>query len=351
MRRLTYRAAVLEAITQSMDLDPSIRVIGDSVADPAGTRGATGLVEKFGPGRVIRTPLSEEGMTGVAVGMAMRGLRPLQVHIRCDFTLLAANQLVNMAAKIRYMYGGRSGGVPLTVWTSIGRSWGQGPQHSQNFAGFFASVPGLRVVMPSTPQDAKDAMAWCLTRSPDPVLFIDHRMLHKIEDDVRESHEPSHGDDWGSQQAVGNDLTIVAFSYMNTEARRAVEHLKTLGVSCSLIDPRWLRPFPAATIIASDCTVTRRLLVVDCGHPKLGPAAEVVAVVSEILGGGSRPLLDALRMGFAETVCPTSHALEADYYPTARSIAEKAYYMVRGEPMPQWNGSAAPEQEEFRGPF
>src|SRR3990167_9849548 len=177
VREITYADAILEAITEAMDADPSVVVLGDSVADPAGTRGATGLVERFGPARVIGTPLSEDGVTGAAIGMALAGMRPLQVHIRVDFAMLAMNQLVNIAAKVRAMYGGAVGGVPLTVRLSIGRSWGQGAQHSQGLQSFFAHVPGLRVVMPSTPADAKGAMAWALRESKDPVIYIDHRML------------------------------------------------------------------------------------------------------------------------------------------------------------------------------
>ena len=351
-RVLSFADAVIEAISEAMERDPSVITMGVSVDDPLGTRGSTGLVEKFGKARVFGTPLSEDGMAGVAIGAAMAGMRPLQVHGRLDFALLSMNSLVNVGAKVRGMYGGAVGGVPITVRATIGRSWGQGAQHSQGLHSIFAHIPGLRVVMPSTPEDAKGAMLWALRESKDPVIFIDHRMLHKTTGLVPAipvaACDPENG--W-RRNTLGDDLTIVALSYMVVEARRAVDHLWTLGIACSLFDPMWIRPLPVMPAVREHVKKSGRLLVVDCGWPTYGFSAEVVAQVVEASGGRLRM---ATRIGFAETVCPTAHNLEALYYPTAETIAAKAYEMVTGEPMPKVPGfeaAGAPEVAGFRGPF
>lgn len=349
-RTISFADAVLEAISEAMESNPAVIAMGVSVDDPAGTRGSTGLVEKFGKGRVIATPLSEDGMTGVAIGAAMGGMRPVQIHGRLDFTMLSMNQLVNVAAKIRGMYAGKVGGVPIVVRATIGRSWGQGAQHSQGLQSLFAHIPGLRVVMPSTPADAKGAMAWALRESQDPVIFIDHRMLHKMTGPVSPTVSPAgYGCGPGNWRTprFGKDLTIVAISYMMVEALRAAEILRRFGIGCSVFDPLWIRPLPCLSAVASDVSHTKRLLVVDCGWSTYGVGAEIVAGVAE-----RTPLEKVARMGFADTVCPTAKSLEELYYPNAETIVAKAFEMVTGAKMPERekNGTA-PEVDEFRGPF
>src|SRR3954465_4913686 len=176
-RSLSYVDAVREAADQEMARDPSVIVFGLDVDDPRAIQGTTrDLLEKYGPERVFGTPLSEDAMTGAAVGMALAGLRPIHVHIRMDFLLLAMNQLLNVAAKSRYMYGGRGNG-PMVVRAMIGKSWGQGAQHSQGLHAMFMHVPGIKVVAPSTPYDAKGCLA-AAVRDDDPVLYVEHRLLH-----------------------------------------------------------------------------------------------------------------------------------------------------------------------------
>src|SRR5438309_461952 len=176
-RILSYVDAVREAADQEMARDESVIVFGLDVDDPKAIQGTTrGLLEKYGPSRVFGTPLSEDAMTGAAVGMALAGLRPIHVHIRMDFLLLAMNQLVNVAAKSRYMFGGRVS-VPMVARAMIGKSWGQGAQHSQGLHSLFMHVPGIKVVAPSTPYDAKGCLI-ASVRDDDPVMFIEHRMIH-----------------------------------------------------------------------------------------------------------------------------------------------------------------------------
>src|SRR5579871_4334139 len=206
-RRLSYVDAVREATELEMARDPAVILFGLDVDDPKAIQGTTrGLVEKFGPERVFGTPLSEDAMTGTAIGMALAGLRPIHVHIRMDFLMLAMNQLVNVAAKSRYMFGGAVS-VPLVVRSMIGRSWGQGAQHSQGLHSFFMHVPGLKVVAPATPYDAKGCLSAGI-RDDNPVIYVEHRLLHFQHGPVPE--EPFTVEPGKARiTAVGDDVTLV----------------------------------------------------------------------------------------------------------------------------------------------
>ena len=218
-RSLSYGEALKEATAQEMRRDPSVIVLGMGVDDFQGIYGTTkDLAAEFGRQRVFDTPLSEDGMTGVAIGAALGGLRPIHVHIRMDFLLLAMNQIVNVAAKARYMYGGAVS-VPIVIRAIIGRSWGQGAQHSQGLHSFFMHVPGLRVVAPTTPHDAKGCLISAI-RDADPVIFVEHRMLHALHGAVpEESYEAPIGK--ARVLAPGRDVTLVGISYMAVECLRA----------------------------------------------------------------------------------------------------------------------------------
>ncbi len=220
-------------------------------------------------------------MTGVAVGMALAGLRPIHVHIRMDFLMLAMNQLVNVAAKCRYMYGGRAS-VPMVVRSMIGKSWGQGAQHSQGLYSFFMHVPGLKVAAPSTPYDAKGCLIAAI-RDDDPVLYVEHRMLHFQSGPVPEgAYTVAPGR--ARITAAGDDVTLVGVSQMQIECLAARRHLETVGVRAEVIDPVWLSPLDVNTIAAS-AEKTGRLIVVDNGWTTCGAGAEIVAQVAERLMG------------------------------------------------------------------
>src|SRR5215208_2845784 len=214
-RELTYAQAILEASDRELGRDPAVVLFGLDVDDPKAIQGTTrGLVEKYGPERVFGTPLSEDAMTGAAVGMALAGLRPIHVHIRMDFLLLAMNQLVNVAAKTRYMYGGQVH-LPMVVRAMIGKSWGQGAQHSQGLHSLFMHVPGLKVVAPATPYDAKGCLA-AAVRDDDPVLVVEHRLLHSQTGPVPESPYLV-GPGPARITATGGDVTLVGISQMQPE--------------------------------------------------------------------------------------------------------------------------------------
>src|SRR5439155_3005310 len=281
-RRLSYVEAVREATDLEMARDPAVVLFGLDVDDPKAIQGTTrGLLEKYGPERVFGTPLSEDAMTGAAIGMALAGLRPIHVHIRMDFLMLAMNQLINVAAKSRYMYGGRVK-LPFVVRSMIGKSWGQGAQHSQGLYSFFMHVPGLKVVAPATPYDAKGALVAAI-RDDNPVLFVEHRLLHFQSGPVPEEAflvQPGKS----RITATGEDITLVGISSMQMECLGARHYLDKIGIQAEVIDPIWLSPLDCETIVAS-AEKTGKLLVVDNGWTCCGAGAEIVGRVAERLMG------------------------------------------------------------------
>lgn len=353
-RMLTYAEAILEATENEMVRDSSIMVLGIGVDDFKGIYGTTtGLVEKFGTDRVVDTPISEDAMTGVAIGAALAGLRPIHVHIRMDFLLLAMNQLVNIAAKSRYMYGGAVC-VPIVVRAIIGRSWGQGAQHSQGLHSFFMHVPGLKVVAPSTPYDAKGCLIQSI-RDDNPVVFVEHRLIHFQKGHVPES---DYTIPFGQARvlAEGSDITLVGISHMATECLHAKRYLHEMGLRAEVIDPVSLSPLDINTIVAS-VEKTGKLLVVDTAWTVCGASAEIMAQVTEQLDNTKT---ECRRMGFAPVTCPTTKNLETHFYPDAQKIATAAYRMANGNrvstvvdrnPVFSTPTEASPESVEFRGPF
>src|SRR4030095_6689480 len=304
-RVLTYAQALLEATEQEMERDPSVVLFGIGVDDFKGTWGTTkDLHLKFGRGRVFDTPLAEDGMTGVAIGAALAGLRAIHVHIRMDFVLLAMNKQINIAAKSRYMYGG-SVSVPIVVRSVIGRSWGQGAQHSQGLHSYFTHVPGLKVVAPSTPYDAKGALTASI-RDNDPVMFIEHRLIH-----FQKGHVPPapYTVPFGKARilAAGTDVTLVGISYMAVECWRAQHFLSEVGIQAEVIDPVCLAPLDMETILKS-VAKTGKLIVVDTAWTSCGMSGEIIARVAEQLQGSERPRLQ--RMGYEPVTCPTTKNLD-----------------------------------------
>jgi pyruvate/2-oxoglutarate/acetoin dehydrogenase E1 component len=346
-RILSYVEAIREATDQEMASDSSVVVFGLDVDDPKAIQGTTrGLAEKYGPERVFGTPLSEEAMTGAAIGMALAGLRPIHIHIRMDFLLLAMNQLVNVAAKSRYMYGGQVQ-VPMVVRCMIGKSWGQGAQHSQGLHAFFMHVPGLKVVAPTNPYDAKGCLIQAI-RDNDPVIYVEHRILHFQKGPVPERR---YGLAPGKARVLeeGQDVTLVGISYMLLECLRARRYLEAVGVHAEVIDPIWLSPLDIDTIVES-ARKTGRLCVVDNGWMTCGAGAEIITQVIERLQGEAA--IGVHRMGYAPATCPPTPLLEELYYPNGRTIASEVYDLVKGS-RHHWLPEARQELQEieFRGPF
>jgi len=346
-RELSYVEAIREATDQEMDRDPSVLVFGLDVDDPKAIQGTTrGLLEKFGPDRVFSTPLSEDAMTGVAIGLALGGMRPIHVHIRMDFLLLAMNQLVNIAAKSRYMYGGQVQ-LPIVVRSMIGKSWGQGAQHSQGLYSFFMHVPGLKVVAPTTPYDAKGCLIHAI-RDNDPVIYVEHRILHFQKGPVPESLYAS-APGKARIAVTGSDVTLVGISHMQIECLRAQRYLETIGIQAEVIDPIWLQPLDIETI-AESVHKTGRLCVVDNDWISCGAGSEIVAAVLERVQ--DTRAIQVKRLGFAPVTCPPTPTLEDLYYPNGRTIAAAVRKLVTGAKDAWLPEECAELREiEFKGPF
>jgi pyruvate dehydrogenase E1 component beta subunit len=309
-RVLSYAEALNEALRIAMEMDPKVFVLGQGVDDPAASFGVTrGLQEKFGPERVFDVPLSEEAMTGVCVGSAMTGCRPVMTHNRPDFVLLSMNQLVTHAAKLAYLDVGKSR-APMVIWAAIGRGWGSGAQHSQAIQGMLLGVPGLKLVMPSTPADAKGLMLAAVA-DDNPVVVFEHRWLMREQGVVPEGfYTVPLGQ--GVYRRRGGDLTIAGSSHALALALDAVDALADEGIQADVIDLRSLKPLDEAILFES-IEKTGRLLVVDTGWAMGGVCAEIACLVAEkrftALRGPVR------RVGLPDVPTPAGYTLEQHFYP------------------------------------
>lgn len=323
-REITYRQAIKEALTQALEADERVFIMGEGVDDPAGIFGTTlGLHNIFGKSRVFDVPLAENGITGVAVGAALAGMHPILVHARMDFLLLAMDQIVNHAAKWRYMFGGAVN-VPLTIRTIIGGGWGSAAQHSQSLQAFFLHTPGLKVVMPSTPYDAKGLLTASIADG-NPVIFIEHRWLYDHTGYVPEgAYTVPIGK--GMVRREGKDVTVVAASYMVFEADIAADNLKKEGIDAEVIDLRSLKPLDES-IIFSSIKRTGRLVIADAGWKTGGISAEIAALASEKAFSYLKAPIQ--RVTLPDTPTPASSALEKLFYPRAPEIVSAVKEVVR----------------------
>lgn len=322
-REIKFNQAILEATDQAMELDSNIYLMGLGVPDPKGIFGTlSGLADKYGPDRVMDMPTSENAMTGVAIGSAIAGMRPIMTHQRVDFFLLALDQLINNAAKWHYMFGGQMS-VPLVIRLIIGRGWGQGPQHSQSLHSIFAHIPGLKVAMPASPYDAKGLLLSAIEDN-NPVVYLEHRWLHDIFGPVPKDYYKI---PLGKARIVqeGSDVTIIACSNMVLEAYRAAKFLKEEGISAEVIDLRTIKPLDSETILNS-VAKTGRLLVADSDWKFAGFGAEILALAAE--SGVARFKCSPVRVGFPDRLCPTSWTLSNHFYPTAKHLALEVLKMM-----------------------
>ena len=314
-RKLQYSLAINEALHQMMTLDKSVFLIGQGVKSPwyVGNT-AQGLLETFGPERVIDTPVSENAMTGTAIGSAIAGMRAVAIHPRIDFMMYALDPIINEAANWNYMNGGKAS-VPVVIWGIINRGGEQAAQHSQSLHALFAHIPGLKVVMPATPYDSKGLMVSAI-RDNNPVIFIDDRWLYNIEEVVPEElYSVPIGK--GIIRKEGKDVTIVATSYMVQEALKAVSSLENENINAEIVDLRTIKPMDTALIFES-VKKTGRVVIADGGWKTCGLAAEISAQISEnILEYLKSPVV---RITLPDIPAPASSALEKEYYPTCSNI-------------------------------
>lgn len=348
IQTISYREALNLAMTQEMDRDPNVFVYGLDVPDHKRIFGSTvGLVEKFGSERCFGTPLAEDAMTGFALGAAINGMRPIHVHIRVDFVMLAMNQVVNMISNYRYISAGKLK-VPLVIRAVIGRGWGQSAQHSKSLHSFFAHIPGLKVVMPTTPSDAKGLLAAAI-RDDSPVIFLEHRWLYDIADEVDTATD--HIIPLGEPRILcdGGDLTVVATSWMNVEALKASKIMKKYhGVELEVIDPRTISPLNYDLIYQSVCK-TEQCIVADYDWLNCGFSAEVSARVSEACFGALKS--PVCRIGFSATPCPTTRPLENKFYSGAVDIIRMAEDKLKLNPADLSGEEFYSYENKFKGPF
>jgi len=346
LRQLPMNLAIAEATVQAMDSDPSIFVMGVGVDDPGGIFGTTRAVhDRFGDQRVFDIPLSENALTGVAVGAAVSGMRPIMVHARCDFLLLTLDQIVNHGAKWRYMSGGTLT-VPMVIRAVVGRGWGQAAQHSQSLQATLAHFPGLQVILPSNAYDAKGMLLAAL-QSDLPVVMIEHRWLHNDKCGVpEEKYTIPIGQARVARE--GKDITLVAISWMVKAALEAAETLSQQGIEVEVIDLRSVRPWDREAVLRST-QKTGRLVVADTAWTAFGVSAEIAAVVQEELFG--RLKAPVRRIGLPDTHTPCAPNLERAYYPGAHEIVDLIGEMVRPQERATVSERVLVDSKPFTGHF
>ena len=317
MREITYAQAINEALIQNLEKDERVFLMGEDIGRYGGIFQVTaGLLDKFGPERIIDTPISESAFVGAAIGAAMTGMRPVVEIMFIDFTTCAMDMIVNQMAKIHYMFGGR-GKVPMVLRTNIGAGRGAAAQHSQSFHAFFMHIPGLKVVVPSTPYDAKGLMNTAI-QDEDPVIFIEHKKLYATKGEVPEEYYTL---PFGKAdiKREGKDITIVATHAMVSRSLSVAEEFAKKGIEIEIVDPRTLRPLDKDSILES-VKKTGRLIVADEGPVTCGVSAEISAMVAE----EAVEYLEApiLRVGSPDTPVPFSPPLEKIYIPDEEDVRE-----------------------------
>jgi pyruvate dehydrogenase E1 component beta subunit len=325
MREISYAEAVREAMAQEMERDRRVFLIGEDVGKYGGAFGVSfGLLEQFGSERVVDTPITELGIAGAATGAALIGMRPIAEIMFMDFMTLASEQLVNQAAKLRFMFGGNAT-VPLVLRTPAGSGTGAASHHSQSLENWFVHVPGLKVVMPSTPYDVKGLLIASI-RDNNPVVFVEHKLLYKVKGPVPE--EPYTVPLASAEvKRAGRDLTIVAYSIMVPRALQAAEQLAAEGIEVEVVDPRTLKPLDAATIVQS-VKKTGRVLIVHEAARTGGFGGELAAVIaeSEAFGYLDGPIV---RLAGRDMPIPYNRNLETHTVPQTSDVVAKARQLAK----------------------
>jgi pyruvate/2-oxoglutarate/acetoin dehydrogenase E1 component len=316
-RDLTIREAIREALAEELARDPMVFLMGEDIGRAGGVFMVTaGLQEEFGPDRVMDTPISEAGVAGLGVGAAMTGMRPVVEIMFSDFLTLAMEQIANQAAKMHYMTGGQAQ-VPLVVRTTIGAGRGAAAQHSQSMQAWVAHVPGLKVVMPSTPYDAKGLLKSSI-RDNNPIIFLEDKMSYDVKGPVpTEEYTIPLG--VADVKRQGEDVTLVATSSMVQVALKAADLLEQEGISAEVVDPRCLKPLDKETIVASVCKTTRAV-VIDEGCLSYGVTAEIASIIAD----EAFFYLDApvKRIGALDVPVPMVPVLERTTIPNEEQVVE-----------------------------
>jgi len=354
MKVMTYREALHQSMDRALKNHKKTIVYGLCVSDYTGIFGTTlGLTEKYGKERVFETPLSEDTMTGFAVGAALNGLYPIHVHMRADFMALAMNQLINSVAKYKYMYGG-SFEIPIMVRAVIGRSWGQGAQHTQSFQARLSHIPGLTVVMPSCSQSVLETYDYAVSKYKAPIISFEHRLLYDYSFKIPDTGGSRPGNPLTSFTVrKGKDVTILASSFMVIEALNAAKYVKeNEGLDVEVIDLHCLTNINRQLILNS-IRKTRKLIIADTSWASFGVPAEISRMIlKESNALLKMPMEDICT---APSPCPTTKALERYFYPDMGTVVDAIYKLACGKAK---HGKRLPTSEqlrklykEFRGPF
>jgi acetoin:2,6-dichlorophenolindophenol oxidoreductase subunit beta len=350
---LSYKNSIHHVMEESLARFPETIIMGQGVDDHKGTFGTTtGLAQKYGSDRVFDIPLSEESNMGIAIGAALNGLYPIQTHIRNDFSLLAMSQIVNTAAKYKYMYGGHFE-VPLLVRMIIGRSWGQGAQHSQSLQSLFAHIPGLVVLMPSSADAIIDSYSCAVKKYKGPVISIEHRQLYEMEfNSTATAFSFEYHNAFSSKMVCeGKDITIVATSIMVVEAQRVAKYLlNEMGIQCEIIDLHSISHYNKEMILNS-VKKTGKLLVADTSWQAYGVCAEISRVICEY--NPAILTMPVVSIGMQPTPCPTTKKLEDLFYPNDYTFIKRVVEMIKGKnhTLPNQDGINSHAYKNFKGPF
>lgn len=342
----TYCEALASAQSIGMDRDDSVFLMGIGIHDEGAIFGSLdGIVEKFGKERCIDTPICEDTMTGVAIGAALMGMRPIHIHIRVDFMLLATNQIINTMSNLKATSNGQLD-VPIVIRAVIGRGWGQGCQHSKSMISTYAHVPGLKVVAPSNPYDAKGMMLHALEEDS-PTIILEHRWLYWQTQKIPEGHYTV---PFGKARIIreGKDISIIAISWMNIEAKQAAELAERKhGVSVEILDLRSITPLDRNSIIETTAK-TGKVIIADCDWIDYGVSAEVAACIVETLSLGS---IQVSRVGYKHCPCPTARHMENYFYPNAIDLYHEIERLMGLEHKEVNKSQLYSHENKFKGPL
>ena len=341
---ITYQQAINDAITEEMAKNSNVFVIG---GETKMFGSLDGLYQRFGGDRVITTPISEDATTGLVLGAALAGMRPIQVHIRVDFMLLAVNQIVNMISNASFGSVGKQD-VPIVIRAVVGRGWGQGYQHSKSLHGMFAQLPGLDVIMPTTPFDAKGMLKTAIRKNT-PVLCFEHRWLYWQEGNVPDN---DYVVDYSLpvQVTAGEDITFVGSSWMNVEIKLAIETLSKMhGLSCSHFDIRSSNALQNLDNIKIDLEKTKHCVIADNDWLNSGLSGEISCRLYENAFSDLKKPIQ--RIGFKQTPCPTARHFEDDFYSNAVDIVRLVEKMLDLVPCDVSGIDLFSHEKKFKGPF
>ncbi len=350
MRKLKYSQAINEALKLAMSKDKKTIILGLGADDPKGIFGTTkGLKEKFGINRVFDVPTSENSLTGICIGLASEGFKPVLSHQRVEFALLTIEQIFNQAAKWNFMSAGKKN-VPLVIRLIIGRGWGQGPQHSQSLEAIFGHIPGLIVVTPSTAADAKGMLISSI-KNKNPVIFFEHRWLHENYGDVPKKYYETNLNT-AKLLKNGNHVSIISNSFMAIESLKASSLLKKYGINCEVLDLRVIRPLDRKSIIKT-AKKNKKVLIVDNGLLTFGISSEVI---STIIDENFINKIKIKRIGNLDAPIPSTRSLAKYSYPSYVSISIEVFKLLNKRPPRELLNSrdlfpSDQPDNNFKGPF